>query len=84
MGSDAYIFVHYHHILSNLCILIDYTIPSRMDNENIIRQLDILVFHKKARTVSHYEYNYLIFVFLPIPIGTFPRASRDAISGSVW
>lgn len=54
MGSDAYIFVHYHHILSNLCILIDYTIPSRTGNEDKIRQLDILIFHKKPKTVSHF------------------------------
>lgn len=34
MGSYAYIFVHDDHIFSNLCILVDYAIPSKENNEH--------------------------------------------------
>lgn len=46
----AYIFIHDDNILPNLHILVDYTIPSKGNNDTV-RQ-DILIFHRNLRILN--------------------------------
>jgi hypothetical protein len=39
---------------------------------------------KLQQSIFSFEDSYIIFVFLPMPIGTSLAAKRDAISASVW
>jgi len=40
--------------------------------------------HDRETIFNILQQDYLILLLLPIPIGTFPSASSEAISDSVW
>lgn len=77
----AYIFVHNDNIFSNFCVLVDYTVPA---TKCAIKTVGRFLCSSMVMGFSRFVSIYLIFVFRPIPMGTFPSASKAAISDSVW